>query len=575
MATGTRITQEERSDIAAALKAGKSQADVSRTFNRSKSVVSTIAKALPATRPEKRVRRGKDNAVATTATRAPNVAGRRVRGRQTEGMFANSALRTILPPVDEKSGWTSFDLDAEKWKQMGLAETMRVLGRISPDISRAIWDYQRLCDAGHELIAVRPGTETEDKRGTEALKAFQRDLELYHGGLKTQTGRIFTAILTRGSFIAELVLDRTGRRPVDLVVPDPASFRYRRREDPDRGEVWVLCQQQGTDMVDLDYPTIVNVAIDPEPETPYGKPLIGPAVFPTIFLIGLMHDLRRVVAQQGYPRTDIILILEKLKYQFEEASDEEFAERVEEAVDNITNYYATLEPEDAWVHTDSAELHRADGNIDASVISGAVELIDTLERQAMRALKSMPLLMGDTEGGNQTTANKQWEIFAKGVKSLQQTVETALNRLFTLALEVQGIRATAVLKFAEIRETEEFRDEQTLAQKVDNAIVMRDQGFITQDEASMIVTGKPAVADAPEPVVDQAPTLNDPDANPEPGNDRSTAPHRKAKRPLARAITQNTVDDTLINQARAAWEDAFSGTEYETLLDAEPIETEA
>jgi hypothetical protein len=217
--------------------------------------------------------------------------------------------------------------------------------------------------------------------------------------------------------------------------------------------------------------------------------MLAPAIFTSVFLLGVLHDLRRVIAQQGYPRTDIVLNLEKLRDAFRTLDEQEFEQKVDELIAAISRNYARLEPDDAFVHTDPIEVNRAPGAVDSSVMGGAVGMIEALERMATRALKSMPLLMGITDGVSEANANRQWEIHAAGVKTVQHYAETLLGRLLSLALQVQGIVATVKVRFAEVRAAEELRDAQTFMLKLKGAELAERLGYVTADEAAEYATG--------------------------------------------------------------------------------------
>ena len=116
---------------------------------------------------------------------------------------------------------------------------------------------------------------------------------------------------------------------------------------------------------------------------------------------------------------------------------------------------------------------------------------------ATRALKSMPVMMGLSESNTETQANRQWEVFATGIKSIQHYAETLLERLLTLNLEAQGIQARVMFRFAELRAAEELRDGQVMTMKIANAARKRDEGWVTQDQASEEITGEPAVGPPP------------------------------------------------------------------------------
>ncbi len=118
--------------------------------------------------------------------------------------------------------------------------------------------------------------------------------------------------------------------------------------------------------MELNWPTITYTPIDALPGIPYGRPLASPALFSTIFLVGLMHDLRRVVAQQGYPRLDLAVNVEKLLATMPPDLATEPAtvkDWINGAVSEIQKMYATLQPDDAYIHTDVVEVNRPVGTV--------------------------------------------------------------------------------------------------------------------------------------------------------------------------------------------------------------------
>ncbi len=118
---------------------------------------------------------------------------------------------------------------------------------------------------------------------------------------------------------------------------------------------------------------------------------------------------------------------------------------------------------------------------------------------AIRGLKTMPLLMGSNEAVSETHANRQWEIYVAGIKALQHLAEQMVERLLTLALQMQGLRAVVSFRFAELRASEQLRDAQTEAALIENAKQKYLFGWISQQEAALEVVGH--VPDLPQPRV--------------------------------------------------------------------------
>ena len=404
----------------------------------------------------------------------------------------------VQAPNDYASNWRLMNLSAKNFDQIEPARLLEMLADLSPEVSRALWDFLRMCNPGHTVKGLRAGSTEPDTRAQAALDAFLGRLSDLYGSTDVVIGRLFMGAFLRGALCSELVLDGRGRLAIDLVTPDPDSIRFRQRTDPERGAVWQAGQWQAGQFVPLDRATFRYVPIDPFFGSPYGRPMAAPALFTTLFLLGLLHDLKRVIQQQGYPRLDLSIDTARLIESAPQimSNAEVFQNFTADIVRQVEAAYSALQPDDAYIHTDIVKVNGPVGTTDSS-LQGIDALIKALERMAVRALKTMPLLLGITETTGDVQSNRQWEIHAAGIKSIQHYAETLLERLLGLALEAQGIQATVQFRFAELRAAEMLRDAQTEAMRIANAKAKRDEGWQSQDEASLEITGSPAVAPAP------------------------------------------------------------------------------
>jgi hypothetical protein len=164
----------------------------------------------------------------------------------------------------------------------------------------------------------------------------------------------------------------------------------------------------------------------------------------------------------------------------------------------VATVYSDLKPEDTYVHGSTVKVNRPVGTISGDSIQAIDAIFKALERMAVRALKSMPLLLGTNQSRTETQANREWEIFAKGIEIIQHPVEKAFEDLMELYLQARGILADVSFKFAQFRGAEEERDERVAIMKISKARRAYDCGYISQDEAAMMAVGK-ATADAKEP----------------------------------------------------------------------------
>lgn len=411
-------------------------------------------------------------------------------------------LTGIIAPPTPELDWRDLDLDDATFDTISPSDLITYLLDLSPELSRALWDFLRFTNPGWEITALRPGQEeVTHAQGQELLNDFIHRLRDYYGSPDVVINRLFTGAFIRGAVFTELVLDENGREMIDLATPDPQSARFKKVEHELRGTIWQLGQYQDGVWVPLDEePTVHYVPVDPLPGNPYGRAPILPAVFSGLFILGLLHDIRRVIAQQGYPRYDISIDSEKLLESMptEVRADEKKREAwVGAIVDAVTEVYSSLQPDDAYIHTDIVTVNRPTGAVDSSSLGGIDPVIRILERMVVRALKTMPLTMGINEATSETHANRQWEIQAAGIKSIQHLVESTLEDLLRLGLQAGGVQADVRVRFAELRTSEMLRDALTERQLILNAREKYNAGWISQDEAAQEVTGNPADTDTP------------------------------------------------------------------------------
>lgn len=431
------------------------------------------------------------------------ITGGRISVDTEDGLF-QSAL-SIMAPLSSDEYWRQYGLDSRTLNRVPMSKLVELLSDLSPDLSRALWDFLRFCNPGWEVKVFTPTGETINQRGQEAINNFLNSL---HGAFVSENdvpvdviiASLFLGAFLRGSFVGELVLDETGKMPLEIATPDPQTVRFKRIFDPVRGAVWQPGQFQNGKFVAFDRETISYIPIDPLPGSPHGRPMASPALFCAIFMIGLLHDLRRVVAQQGYPRIDLEINVDELKKLMPQnvTDPQKVKEWFATTFRQIEDAYSNLEPDDAYVHFNAVKVNKAVGTVDASSLGGIDGIIKGLERMSVRALKSMPLLFGMAEGGNEANANRQWEIHVAGIKSIQHLCEKLLEKFLVLALRVQGMAARVEFRFAELRAAELLRDAQVEAYRIKNARAKYDNGWISQDEAAMQGADKEK-ADAAEP----------------------------------------------------------------------------
>ena len=331
----------------------------------------------------------------------------------------------VLPPPNAHSDWRLLDLDSKTLDRVPPHKLLEYLADAQPDVSRAVWDALRMLNAGYE-IKVKPQGKRDDSRAThpegqQAIDLFLDELKRLYGSFDVIVNRLNLGAYMRGAYCSEVVLG-DGFVPIDFATPDPVPFAS--NASGCRSEVTSGCPSNGrARSCVVHVPTFKYVPIDPMPDSPYGRSPAMPAIFPALFLLGLLHDLRRVVQQQGYPRLDLEVVTEAIQKLMppQIKVDQKSIDWVQAAVAQVREEYRKLDPDDAFVHVDAVKVNRPFGTIDDSSLGAVDGMIRSLERLLVRALKTMPLLMGLVDGQSADQANRQWEVHASGIKSLRRS----------------------------------------------------------------------------------------------------------------------------------------------------------
>lgn len=462
--------------------------------------------------------------------------------KTTSGKPFMMAAGTILPPPDHQLNWKYVSFDTA-----GLSNPARLLEHLasmSPEMSKGAWDYMRLLNPGWKVEVFNVGTDTPNTRGKKIIDDLIKTLDERHGSADVVWTRFHMGAYFRGGYFGELVMDEAQREALDIATPDPSSVRFRVQQDPETRKQWYqLGQWQVDKFVPLDEePGVSYIPVDPFPGSPYGRPLVAPAVFCCVFLMGLLHDLRRVISQQGWPRIEIAIDTEKLLSNLEQGEEVSTAEGVERLISNaiadVQSAYAKLQPDDAYIHSDEVEIKGPIGVTNGANLSGIDSIIAVVERMLVRALKTTPLMMGITDGVSEANANRQWEILIAGVKALQHLLESMLNRFFRLACQAQGLLLDVNFEFSEIRASEAQRDALARSQEIDNAKKLYDMGLTDQDETAQELVGHEPAEEEPryEAALKEAnaakaeQTAND--TNPDKGETKAVMTWRVVEHPM-------------------------------------------
>ena len=384
---------------------------------------------------------------------------------------------------------TYIDLDIKSLTKLAVKDLHDVLIDSDAEVSLALYHFIRFCNSGHHFDLHHSGTDRVHVEATAILDEFMGDLEGYYGGFDILLTKMFYSIFEGGAVFVEILLDNNGTDMVDFIVVSPHEARFRKKTDPVRGEVWELGQIKDKEFFSLaDYDTVVYMPFDPAVGSPYGRSIISPTVFSSLFLISILKDLERVIRHQGWKRLDIVLETEKIKIPTNDPK--EVKKVIDGWIDDICARYQALDPDEVFVHSDHFKFETPVGTTDRSNLSGIEDIIRVLERRIIRGIKSQPILMGSNESVAETHASRQWEIYAAAIRGVQSLVARSIENLLHVAFLAQGIQVDVGLMFDEFRDSERLRDAQAEQLELINLEHKVDKKYIEQADAKEIAMGR-------------------------------------------------------------------------------------
>ena len=285
-------------------------------------------------------------------------------GRQTGLDLATDFLFDQTMPVpDPSASWRTLEVSRKNLLNLPYMQLAQVALDLSPEVNKGLHDFLRFVNPSHVLRNSNPIAE-------RASHDFVRVLDTYYGSFSSHVDSMWSGIFLTGGAFPELVLGAGGRSPLDLVFNDPSSARFRRERSPLRGPHPRLGQETrgGFNYLD-DSPLVKYLGFDRLTDNPYGRPIVGPAVHSSVFLLGLIQDLRRAIANVGLSRTDYVLEADELLKLIDRnpeiaGNDEATAEFITDHIDKVKAVLANLDVDSDFVHLSTVKVNHCDESDD-------------------------------------------------------------------------------------------------------------------------------------------------------------------------------------------------------------------
>ena len=406
----------------------------------------------------------------------------RGQGRSTGLDLATDFLFDQTAPLpDPSSSWRTLEVSRKHLLNLPYSQLAQVALDLSPEVNKGLHDFLRFVNPSHVLRNSNPVAE-------QASNDFVSQLDTYYGSFPSHVDSLWSGIFLTGGAFPELILDAGGRAPLDLVFNDPNSARFRRERDALRGPRWRLGQETRTGFNYLDdTPLVKYLGFDRLTDSPYGRPIVGPAVHSSVFLLGLIQDLRRAIANVGLSRTDYTLEADELLKLIDRnpdiaGNDVATAEFINEHIAEIQAVLSNLDVDSDYVHLSTVKVNHSTNPMTVNM-SGLSTVIETLQNNVVNGFKGISALVNIMNSTTETHIRSQLEYFVSALQSLQDEVADMFTGFFDIANQVQGLSGEAEFLFRRQRTAdklatatiEKLRTE-TVISKVDSLIITPSEG---------------------------------------------------------------------------------------------------
>lgn len=396
-----------------------------------------------------------------------------------------ASARNFAPREDGTGAWRLFELQRQNLLSYPTSKLIDIVLNLSPQADKGLWDFIRFANPGYVM-------EVENRNARAVVMAFLERIKQLHGNFDVLLDTMFASFFVSGAVFKELVFD--GGQAVNIAVMDPNTARYRRNTKEGIGQYWQLGQQgkNANDFIPLDdNPFVDYIPINRMPERPYGRSVMGPAVYTSVFMLSVLQDLKKVIESSGMQRPDYSVNSEALTALIQELNPEIIGDAdaitdfIESHLDQIKVALESLGPDSAYVHLDTVEVNNVQGSVGINMMTGLTELMSILERQIVIGLKSIPILMGIGRESTRGYDKDAIHFLVHAISKVQEAVADSLNDDFRYVLQAAGQPGTATFSFKRQRIVDRKEIAETEKIQLENINTKVAAEYISQDEARM------------------------------------------------------------------------------------------
>ena len=406
------------------------------------------------------------------------------------GFFLYSDYHYIAHPIEQQNGGLgTLEIDyqlsnfaPDTIPNITLKRMINLLKHNSPGISQSGQNFRNAMTYGYKLEG--------NPRARDYIHEILQMLASRRKPLPLLLGQMADGIFYGGGLYREVVLAKDKETTIDYVVNDPVTVKFEFIKDKNYGEIFELIRvnRDGTITRLEGDPTIQYLPLNSDVNSPFGKPYLLAAIFPAIWQLMLLKDVRDVLRTQVSPFVHVKIDTEKMLEI--SGGDEKLAlDRSKNSRDAAI---------DQWKNKSADTAVGSGDEVTYEIISGMNRMqmgmldpiINMLNRDIASGANTMPIFLGQNESTTETHADVQWLIQTAFMRSILRETGQAVTGDFNTMCQAKGISGEVELTLLEMNAMERLREanifvkeEEALIKLIDHLSKAYADGYIkTMDE---------------------------------------------------------------------------------------------
>lgn len=325
-------------------------------------------------------------------------------------------------------------------------DLMKILFALDSTASHALSNFLRVFDSGY-FMAVRDFDGQPLEAGQQFIDMVIRRYEQPVGegfspdsAISQLCNNAVIYALFHGAMAFEVVFDTGSFINTGIYLVDPSDIDFK-KEQASGIERTVPYYTGGRTEISMDFKNFIYVPIDPILDDPYGTSQFLSAITPIMNKVRLLQDFARALRNLGFDRIDIEVdeaaLIEACKKRGIK-DPEEIEKTINRVIESARDSFASLEVDDNPAHLSSIQLKPLEGRNSGSQLDVA-SIVNIMMSDIASGLKTFATILGkafnrSSEGYQSIEAL----LYIQMVAGFHKIVERAMERIFTLILQVEG-----------------------------------------------------------------------------------------------------------------------------------------